>query len=105
MSISLTDLELRLLVVARQIAAASTLITYTDLNVRAQLGLNLANPQDRIALSWWLRRICEHELAEDRPLIVVVVVREDSLEPGKGFFKMVDDLASIGGQNRPVNRG
>lgn len=67
-----------------QVAKAKRLITYKELGEEFNIP------------AWWrqlgriLGDICRYELANKRPYISGIVVRQDTRRPGPGFFKFPD---------------
>lgn len=105
MAIELTKIERDMLDVLLPYAAKGRTLFYEELNVKAGLGLDLGNPQDRKRLSDWLFNINKHESASNRPPIgAVVVLKGNPSQPGSGFFAMVDvlDLRRAGEDNDAV---
>jgi len=67
------------------VAKAKSLITYADLGKVA--GLDVSNISDLDALVAILEEIALYEIHAGRPLLVVLVIREDINMPAKGLFK------------------
>src|SRR5690348_781277 len=68
-----------------KVAGQRRLVTYNDLAKIADL--DVAYLPDHDQLTRILEEIAEHEVSQGRPLLVVVVIREDIQMPAKGFFK------------------
>ena len=81
----------------KEVARAELTIAYSDIAPLA--GLKMESQADRNEIGRILDDINRHEHSEGRPMLSVVVVREDMGYPGKGFF----DLARALGQHRGHN--
>jgi len=88
-----TDIYERL----KEVARAGQKITYGEIAPIADL--DMSNPADRSEIAAILGRICSREHHEDRPLLSAVVVRSDTGYPGKGFFKLAQDLGIYDGSD------
>jgi hypothetical protein len=69
----------------KQVARDHKLITYTELGRAADL--DVAHLPDLDKLVKLLTEIADHEVAQNRPLLVAVVIREDLGMPSKGLFQ------------------
>jgi len=90
-----------------EVARSNKLISYEDLNMQLNLGLNFELSRDRDQIGQWLGEISEYEVKAKRHMLSAVVGRkqEDSVsDPGKGFYSWAqsldvfqggDDLAKI----------
>jgi len=86
-----TDIRDTLISIARK----KTLITYEQLNVALNLGLNFDYPSDRDLIGNWLGEISEFEVLEKRHMLSALVVHKKDKgfgEPGEGFYKYAIEL-------------
>jgi len=74
----------------KEVARAGRTITYGEIAPMAEL--DMSNPVDRNEIAAILVAISTTEHQEGRPLLSAVVVRSDTRYPGKGFFKLAQDL-------------
>lgn len=89
----LSKTQNKILEVLRELAKKPGIcIGYQALCAKACPAINVGDVIQRNTLSTWLGEILEHELAEGRPAICVLVVRESEGMPGKGFFTMLEKL-------------
>ncbi len=84
--------EKRILAALRAIAHKRNKIGYGALSNLCNLGLNVNDVAQRLRLSGFLGNIIREEVAEGRPAVSVLVVREKDGMPGKGFFECMDEL-------------
>src|SRR5690348_5582425 len=68
-----------------RVASEGKLISYNDLGKTADLDVGHLPDLDRLVKI--LEEIAEHETSQGRPLLVMVVIREDLQMPAKGLFK------------------
>ena len=68
-----------------QVAKEGKVITYKELGYAANLDVSSLPDLDK--LTRILAEIADHEIALGRPLLIMVVVREDLGMPAKGLFK------------------
>jgi hypothetical protein len=68
-----------------EVARSRSLIGYKELS--GLVGLEMGRKSDLDEFVRILDEIAEHEIAAGRPVIVVVVIRDDTKMPGRGFFK------------------
>jgi hypothetical protein len=82
------------------IAQAGKLISYSEL--ACVPGLDMGRKEEMEELGRALDEIAIHEIAAGRPLLPIVVIRDDTKMPGRGLFKFArargllkipDDLA------------
>jgi hypothetical protein len=66
--------------------------TYSELNEALGLGYNLKKSKDRNILAKELEEISVFEFYGVRPLLSILVNRNDTKKPGKGFYKMYGRL-------------
>lgn len=73
------------------------LITYSELNDKCQLGLDLGKDSNKNQLCDWLGKINEEEGRRCAPMISAVVVLKDSTppRPGHGFFECAQSLGKM----------
>jgi hypothetical protein len=74
------------------IANTSKTVTYSELNIRCQLGLDLALAHDRAELGYILGDIISDEYDHGRPLLSVVAVLADTRLPSTGFYNLAESL-------------
>ena len=68
-----------------EVAKGRKTISYGDLGQAADISLD--NDEGMKQLGFILDEIADQEIAAGRPLLAVVVVREDNNQPGAGLFK------------------
>ena len=73
-----------------EIAWAGTIIHYSDITPMANLDMN--SPYDRYEIGAILDEINRHEHKHDRRMLSAVVVHEESLKSGQGFFTLAREL-------------
>ncbi len=83
----------------RQVSRDRTVINYGD--IVAMLEIDVNNPRDRNDVNMLLYDINRQEMKEGRPLLTAVVVRKDTLKPGRGFFRFAreEGLLLFGDKN------
>jgi hypothetical protein len=69
----------------KQTAKERKLTTYSEL--AAASGVRLSDPAEMNRLGAMLDEIADHELTAGRPLLPVLIVREDTNMPGFGLFR------------------
>ncbi len=74
------------------VASTSKTVTYSELNTRCGLGLDLALAHDRAELGRILGDISSDEHDEGRPLLSVVAVLADTRLPSTGFYNLAESL-------------
>ena len=67
-------------------------VSYSELVILTDLGLNVMEAHHRYMLSTWLGEIFENNHNAKEPILCTLVVQKQSGMPGKGYFKMVDQL-------------
>jgi hypothetical protein len=77
-----------------EVAQAGKLITYSELAGSA--GLTVGDKGQMKQLSKALEQIALAEVAGGKPLLMVVVIREDTNMPGGGLFKFAKDHGLMG---------
>lgn len=68
-----------------EVAKARKTIAYGDLATAANL--TIGDDGARKSIGFMLDEIAEHELAAGRPLLPIVVIREDNNMPSSGLFR------------------
>ena len=76
-----------------QAARAREFVHYGEL--AKMLGIDLDNPHFGAQVGKVLGRISEDEVAAGRPMISAIVVSKDDMLPGKGFFKLGQELHHV----------
>lgn len=80
-----------------EIAKKGRSITYQKLSDDCKLGLDMGNIDQRNELANILGEISIYENEFNRPLISVVVFRNDTNMPGSGFFDLATNLNKYNG--------
>ena len=68
-------------------------------NVARAIGMSTFGEGWRYQIGPLLDEVSRHEHAQGRPLLSVVVVREDTLRPGEGLFTLARELGRSVGLN------
>ena len=76
-----------------QAARASQFVHYGEL--AKMLGIDMDNPHFGAQVGKVLGRISEDEVAAGRPMISAIVVSKDDMLPGRGFFKLGQELQQV----------
>jgi hypothetical protein len=64
------------------------------------VGLDMANPEDRVCISKLLDDISRHEHRLGHPLLSAVVIHKEDNMPGNGFFVLAQELKLFRGGDR-----
>lgn len=75
-----------------EVARRGQTTTYSAVAPLANLNMEL--PNDRVQISQLLDEISRAEQQTGRPLLTVVVIRNDINMPGEGFFTLARNLAA-----------
>jgi hypothetical protein len=76
-----------------QAARARGFVHYGEL--AKMLGIDMDNPHFGALVGKVLGQISEDEVAAGRPMISAMVVSRDDMLPGKGFFKLGQELHQV----------
>jgi hypothetical protein len=68
--------------------------------IAPMVGLDMADPQDRLRIGEILGEISKAEHEAGRPLLSVVVTQKENERPGVGFFQLAQDLGMVRGLDR-----
>ncbi len=79
----------------KEVATAQKVVYYSEIAPLVNLDMSL--PPDRAEIGRLLGEISEHEHAQGRPLLSVVVISQDGNKPGEGFFKLARELQLYAG--------
>lgn len=74
-------------------ASARAFVHYDEL--AKMLGIDMDNPHFGAQVGKVLGRISENEIAAGRPMISAIVVSKSEMLPGKGFFKLGQELHQV----------
>lgn len=74
----------------KEVATAQKFVYYS--NIAPLVNLDMSLPPDRAEIGRLLGEVSEHEHAQGRPLLSVVVISHDGNKPGEGFFTLARDL-------------
>lgn len=75
-----------------EIAKKGSFISYQKLSNQCKLGLDMGDINQRNELAAMLGDISQFEFNQNRPLLSVVVFRDDTNMPGQGFFELAASL-------------
>ncbi len=87
-----------------ELAREGNNITYQNLSDQCRLGLIMTNPDHRNQIAALLGQISTTEHQHGRPLISVLVFRDDRNLPGDGFFELARRLGKYNGSTNPTTR-
>lgn len=76
-------------------AKRNTLITYSDACKEAALPLDMANPDHRNQLAAMLARVSVFETDHHRPMLSALVVHQNGMDPGNGFYTFAERLGLL----------
>jgi len=87
-----------------EISKKKRFITYQKLSDQCKLGLTMSDISQRNELAHLLGDISTYEFQNDRPLLSVVVFRDDTNKPGNGFFELANSLNLYNGSNNEIHK-
>lgn len=87
-----------------EIAKKESFITYQNLSNQCNLGLDMSDIDHRNELAHLLGDISLYEVKNNRPMLSVIVFREDINQPGNGFFEWASTLNLYNGSSSDVQK-
>jgi len=91
MEILLTEEERRIREILIEIASKRSVITYSELIIKAKLDLDMNAPYDRGVIGRLLGSVSAFEYEEERPMLSSVVITVSGKQ-GDGFFRLAEEL-------------
>ena len=85
-----------------ELARGNRSISYQKLSDQCNLGYDMHNPDDRNKIGSLLGEISTEEHGNGRPLISVLVFRDDTNIPGDGFFELAQKLGKYNGSDNQI---